>query len=312
MNETINWMIEQIKARKNKKFGEAPVILVSYKHKISTIEHTELPDTCGALLITIQAHPSQEKRLRNVFTIIREHLYGFDGWFKYKDQVIEPSIAFTTGQCFNDNVIMLHIQESEILKSFCNKIKDVAEKQKFEYADIEETNGVITRQLQGLMDMMTSNIQEPVQVKSAKLLTADKEILVSNVPTDSELQEKMDRITEECYKALDLKQYESNVGPATKSSKSFRERYTEYWKGCCDVLREESIKEYHGIVMSSDPPEAEPMPLNPVAEVSILTQFSDDIRIEPFDNTDLLALGMEARDESAEEIFEENAQGDEA
>ena len=64
--------------------------------------------------------------------------------------------------------------------------------------------------------------------------------------------------------------------------------------------------------MSSDPPEVEPMPLDPVAEVSILTQFSDDVRIEPFDETDLLALGMEARDEPAEEIFEENARRDEA
>lgn len=310
MNETINGMIEQIKARKNKKFGEAPVVLVCYKHKISIIERAELPDTCDALHITIQAHPSQEKRLRNVFTIVMDHIYGgFDGWFKYKGQVIEPSIVFTTGQCFNDNVIMLLIKESEILKSFCNKIKDVAEKQKFEYADIEETNEAITRQLQGLMNMMISNKQEPVQVKSAKLLTADKEILVNSVPTDSELQEKMNRITEECYNALDLKQYEDNVGPATKS---FRKRYTEYWKGCCDVLREEPIKEYHGVVMSSDPPETELMSLDPVAEVSILTQFNDDIKIEPFDDTDLLALGMEARDEPAEEIFEENAQGDEA
>ena len=41
-------------------------------------------------------------------------------------------------------------------------------------------------------------------------------------------------------------------------------------------------------------------------------EFNDDIKIEPFDNTDLLALGMEARDEPVEEIFEENAQGDEA
>lgn len=135
MNETINWMIEQIKARKNKKFGKTPVIIVSYKHKISAIENTELPDTCDALLINIQAHPSQEKRLRNVFTIIRDHVYGFDGRFKYKDQVIEPSIIFTTGQCFDDNVIMLLIEESEILKSFHSNIKDVAEKQKFEYAD---------------------------------------------------------------------------------------------------------------------------------------------------------------------------------
>ena len=215
MNETINWMIEQIKARKNKKFGEAPVVLVNFMGKTSTIEHIKLPDSCIDLTITIQAHSSQEKRLRNVFTVIRECWYGFDGWFKYKDQVIEPSITYASHQYFDDNVIMLDIQYSESFKSFHRGVSD-------------------------------------------------------------ELQEQMDRITEECYKALDLKQYEDNVGPATKS---FRKRYTEYWKNCCDALREEPpIKEYHGVVMSSDPPEVEPMPLDPVAEVSILTQFNDDIK----------------------------------
>ena len=295
MNETINGMIEQIKARKNKKFGDAPIVLINYKNKISTIEYTELPRSCDTLAITIQAHPSQEKRLRNVFTIKRECAYsGFEGWFRYKDNVIEPDIAFTTGQVFKDNVILIHIQESDILKSLCDKLKDTCEKQKFEYADIEETNEAIARQLQGLTNMMTSNMQGPVTIKSAKLLTADKEILVSSVPTDSQLQEQMDRIAEECNNALGLKPYEDNVGPATKS---FRERYTEYWKGCCDALREDPIKEYHGVVMSSDPPEVEPMPLDPVAEVSILTQFGEDfgndVKIEPFDETDLLALGKE-------------------
>lgn len=71
---------------------------------------------------------------------------------------------------------------------------------------------------------------------------------------------------------------EDNVG---SEARSFRERYVDYWKGCCDVLREEPIKEYHGVVMLSDPPEVEPMPLYPVAEVSILTQFNDDIKTEP-------------------------------
>jgi hypothetical protein len=66
---------------------------------------------------------------------------------------------------------------------------------------------------------------------------------------------------------------EDNVG---SDARSFRERYADYWKGCCDVLREEPIKEYHGVVMSSDPPEVEPMSLDPVAEASILTQFSND------------------------------------
>ena len=251
-------MIEQIKARKNKKFGEAPVILVCYNHKISTIERTELPDTCDALLITIQAHPSQEKRLRNAFTIVRDYSYGFDGWFKYKGQVIEPGIVFTTGQCFNDNVIMPLIKESEILKSFCNKIKDVAEKQKFEYT------------------------------------------------TNNELQEQMDRIAEECYKTLGLEQYEDNAGPATKSSRNFKERYADYLQTCCDILREEPpIKEYHGIVMSSDHPEVEPIQLDTTSELSIFEQFGDDIKIEPFDETDLLALGMEARDETKLEKTEE-------
>ena len=268
MNETINGMIEQIKARKNKKFGKVPVVLVCYKHKISIIERAELPDTCDALHITIQAHPSQEKRLRNVFTIVRDHIYeGFDGWFKYKGQVIEPSIVFTTGQCFNDNVIMLLIKESEILKSFCNKIKDVVENQKFEY-------------------------------------TTNNEIPVSNVTIDNKLQEQMDRIAEECNKTLGLEQYlEDNIGPATKS---FRKRYADYWKGCCDVLREKPpIKEYHGIVMPSDPPEVEPMQLDAAAELSILEQFSDDIKIGFFDDTDLLALGMEAKDETRLEKTEE-------
>lgn len=69
---------------------------------------------------------------------------------------------------------------------------------------------------------------------------------------------------------------EDNVG---SEARSFRERYADYWKDCCDVLRDEPIKEYHGVVMSSDPPEVEPMPLDPVAEVSILTQFSDDTNL---------------------------------
>ena len=267
MNETINGLIEQIKARKNKKFGKVPVVRVNYMGKISTIENINLPDSCAALTITIQAHSSQDKRLRNVFTVIRECWYGFDGWFKYKGQVIEPSIEYATRQLFrDDNVIMLDIEHSRSIRR--GDITDIA---------------------------------------NEKLLITGKKILLSSVSTDDELQVQMGRIAKECNKALDLeKPHEDNVGPATKS---FRERYREYWRGCCDALREDPIKEYHGVVMSSDPPEVEPMPLDPVAEVS-LTQFSDDVRIEPFDETDLLALGMEARDEPAEEIFEKNAQRD--
>ena len=130
---------------------------------------------------------------------------------------------------------------------------------------------------------------------------------------------------------------------ADSEARSFRERYADYWKDCCNVLREEPIKEYHGVVMPSDPPEVEPMPLDSVAEVSILTQFSNDTNLckdlyevsvratgvppemlTPDENTarhlnhilDVIrsyaTKEEEARDELAEEIFEENAQGDEA